>query len=284
MSKTIVLIHGAWLSPASWDGFRSRYEAQGFRVVAPGWPYDDRPVVELRRSPNPALARVGIKEIVDHYEMLIRALPESPIIMGHSFGGLFVQLLLDRGLGTAGVAIDPGAPRGVLPGPLTLRTALPIFTAWNGWKRILTMSFEDFASGFANKLPQAQQRAAYDRYIVPTPGRIYWQGAFGIHTKVNWSNPNRAPLLLTAAEFDRTVQSSMVRANYRKQLKAPSVTALKEFPKRSHFLCVEPGWEEVADYALEWAITHGRAGSQAPTYPASSVRSERAPMAAAPPQ
>jgi pimeloyl-ACP methyl ester carboxylesterase len=60
MSKTIMLIHGAWLNAHSWEGFKARYEARGYTVIAPSWPLDDRSPAELRASPNPALAKVGI--------------------------------------------------------------------------------------------------------------------------------------------------------------------------------------------------------------------------------
>jgi pimeloyl-ACP methyl ester carboxylesterase len=258
MTKTVVLVHGAWLTPASWDRFRGRYEAAGYTVVTPAWPYLDRTPAELRRAPNPAQGQLGIRQIVDHLDAIIRALPEPPIIMGHSFGGLFTQLLLDRGLGAAGVAIDPGPPFGVPAHPLAVWTSRKVFLGWATWNRAMLMNLDGFAEGFAQLLPAAEMKPAYERYIVPSPGRIFWQAVLGIGSKVRWDNPDRAPLLLTAGEFDRTVPAPMVRANYRKQLRAPSATAIKEFAGRSHFLCNEKGWEEVADYALEWAATHAR--------------------------
>ena len=105
MSKTIMLIHGAWLDAHSWEGFKARYEAKGYTVVAPSWPLDDRSPAELRASPNPVLAKVGINELIDHYDRVIRALPEPPILIGHSLGGTVTQHLLDRGLGMAGVVV-----------------------------------------------------------------------------------------------------------------------------------------------------------------------------------
>jgi pimeloyl-ACP methyl ester carboxylesterase len=258
MSKTVLLIHGAWLTPASWQGFRKRFEAKGYKVVAPPWPLEDVPIQELRRNPHPDLRKMTVTKIVDHYDKLIRALPESPIIIGHSFGGVFTELLLDRGLGVAGVAIDPAPIRGVFPPPRMLLSALPIFLAWMGWNRVLTMSYHAFATTFAQTLPEAKKKPAYDRYIVPTPGRIFYQGAFGIGTSINANNPNRAPLLLITGEEDITVTPPSVQVAYNKQRKAPSLTELKMFPGRSHFLCIEPGWEEVADYALAWASKNAR--------------------------
>jgi hypothetical protein len=160
-----------------WTSFRDFFEAKGHRVVVPEWPYLDRPVEELRRSPDPRLAKMTIKGLVDHFEKQIRDLPEQPVLIGHSFGGLIVQMLLDRGLGAAGVAIDAAPPRGVLPSVTAIGSALPVLLMWRGWSRIASMSFKSFSTTIANTLSQSEQRRAYDRYIVPTPGRIYFQGA-----------------------------------------------------------------------------------------------------------
>ena len=258
MSKTIMLVHGAWVTTDCWTSFRDFFEDKGYRVVVPEWPYLDRPVEELRRSPDPRLAKMTIKGLVDHFEKQIRDLPEQPVLIGHSFGGLIVQMLLDRGLGAAGVAIDPAPPRGVLPSVTAIWSALPVLLMWRGWSRIASMSFKSFSTTIANTLSQSEQRRAYDRYIVPTPGRIYFQAALGVGNAVDFANPKRPPLLLTAASEDRTVTSSMVKAMYRKHSRAPSRTDIHEFPNRSHWLIAEPGWEEVADKALKWAEVNAK--------------------------
>lgn len=115
------------------------------------------------------------------------------------------------------MAIDPAAPRGVIVGPTALISALPVLFARNGWNRVLTMTFEGFSKNFANGLPEGEKRAAYERQIVPTPGRIYFDGAIGIGTGVNWKNPDRAPLLLIDGGKDHNVTPGMVEATYRKQ-------------------------------------------------------------------
>src|SRR5262245_54044057 len=96
MSKTIMLIHGAWLNAHSWEGFKARYEARGYTVIAPSWPFDNRSPAELRASPEPALAKIGINELINHYDSLIRALPEPPVLIGHSFGATVRQPFLHR--------------------------------------------------------------------------------------------------------------------------------------------------------------------------------------------
>ena len=256
MSRKIVFIHGAWVTPLCWEKFQARYEERGYECLAPAWPYDDRPVEDLRRDPAPQILHLGIAEIVDHYDAIIRGLDEPPILVGHSFGGLFVQLLLDRRLGAAGVAIDPAPPRGVLPGPTALVSSFFVLTTWRSWKKVLTFPYHAFAGSFVQNLPEAEQRAAYDRYVVPTPGRIFLQDALGVGTHIDYDSSNRAPLLLIAGEIDRTVQASMVRANYRKYRRSAADVDFEEFPGRTHWLIASPGWEEVADFALRWAEEH----------------------------
>lgn len=258
---TVVLIHGAWMSPSCWNKFKGRYEAKGYTCIAPPWPYEDRPITELRRAPAPALAGVGITEIVDHYAALVGRMAPPPLLIGHSFGGLFVQMLLDRGLGASGVAIDSAPPKGVLPGLNAIRAGGPVLKTWQGWRKILTLSFASFQWGWAHTLPEAEQREAYERHVIPTPGRIFFQAAFaqfGDATRVNVKNDARAPLLLIAGDLDRTVEAGMNRANLRQYRGSSAVTDWKEFAGRTHWLISGPGWEEIADFALDWAERRAR--------------------------
>ena len=145
-------------------------------MIAPDWPYDDRPPAELRASPRPELAQLGQREILDHYERIIRDAREPPIIIGHSAGGTFTQHLLDRGLGAAGVAIDPAPTPGVPLYPHAIVSALPVFIDPLSWRKAKVMSRKFFANRFAQTAPRDQVDALYDRYIVPTPGKVYWDG------------------------------------------------------------------------------------------------------------
>lgn len=256
MTKTIVLIHGAWLNSASWAGFKARYEARGYTVIAPDWPFDDRTPAELRDFPRKELARIGQVDIFDHYDRIIRALPEAPILIGHSMGGVAVQHLLDRGLGVAGVAINPAPTPGVPLGPHAIVSALPVFLDLFSWKKTKTMSRKFFAERFAQTAPRDQVTALYDAYIVPTPGKVYWDGVTGASGKITWKNPGRAPLLLIAGEIDLIADAAMVRNIYKQQKKAPTRTDYKEYPGRSHWNCMDAGWEAVADDALNWAVEH----------------------------
>ena len=255
MPQIVVLIHGAWLTPSSLEPFRRRYEAAGNTVLVPAWPFHDRPVSQLRSTPHPDLGRLTIGQIADHFEAIVRAQPHPPVLVGHSMGGLVVQMLLDRGLGAAGIAITPAPARGIIPTPTALRAALPNLLTWRGWSRVLHMSKERFAWGFANSLSPAEQAEAFDKHVVPTSGRLYYQLALGIGSGVRFRNPQRPPLLLVAGDKDRTVEPSMVRANYKKYQRSGAVTEYRVFAGRPHCLIGSPGWEEIADYAIEWCMS-----------------------------
>jgi pimeloyl-ACP methyl ester carboxylesterase len=253
MTNTIVLIHGAWLNSLSWENVKARYEARGYTVITPDWPFDDREPAALRAQPVPALARIGQREIVDHYDRIVRQLPEQPILIGHSLGGVIVQQLLARGLGVAGVAINPAPTPGVPLGPQAIVSALPVLGDPLSWRKVKHMSLDFFRTRFAQTAIDPE--TTYERYIVPTPGKAYWTGVVGA-MKIDWAGQDRAPLLLIGGGRDLIADASMTDAIYRKQKQAASRTELKIFAERSHWTLMDKGWETVADLALNWAVEH----------------------------
>lgn len=256
MPDTVMLIHDAGLTPAAWDRVRRRFGLLGYTVLAPAWPHADMPLDRLRQWPPRPLAALTLGGLVAHHAQLARALEAPPILVGHGVGGLVVQLLLDRGIGRAGVALASAPITSGLPSPVGAIRALH---ALGGWRRPRQMTFARFARDVAQTLPETEKRPAYDLYVAPAPGRLTLQVAAGIGAHVRAGNPKRAPLLLAVGDKDRTIHPSRVRAAYRMQRRAPSPTALEIFPGRSHFLIAEPGWEEVADFAIGWTRTHAAA-------------------------
>lgn len=256
MSKTIIFVHGAWMTPLCWESFISFFEPKGYKYLAPAWPYKDKPVAELKKNPDPNLAKLGITQIVDHYAKIINEQSEPPILIGHSFGGLFVQMLLDRGLGAAGVAIDSAAPKGVLPLYWSaLKSNFGVFTTIGGWNKVVHMSFKGFQYAWVHLLPENEQKAAYDRYVVPETGRIFFQAAaapLNNLSKVNFQNAKRAPLLLIAGAADRICPAAQNKINFDKYKNSSAVTDYKVFDNRTHWIVAQPGWQEVASYIADW--------------------------------
>ena len=262
-SHEIVLIHGLWMTSASWTKWVSRYTSQGYHVIARSWPGMEGDIEELRRDPS-AIATLGIGEIVDHYERIIRGLDSAPFIMGHSFGGLITQILLDRGLGAAGVAIAPAPVKGIFFLPLsTLRVSFPALSNPANNRRAVPLTPEQFHYAFTNNLSEAESLAVYEKYAVPGPDHILFQAAFAnfnphAATAVDFQNPDRAPLLLIAGGNDHVSPASVVESNFRLYRNSKALAEYKEFPGRTHYTLGQDGWEEVADYALTWAKTHAR--------------------------
>jgi pimeloyl-ACP methyl ester carboxylesterase len=258
-SRTIVLIHGLWMTPRSWENFRKYYEVRGFRVIAPAWPGMKGEVEHLRQDAT-SLQGLGVTEIADHYEKIVRKLSVPPILIGHSFGGLIVQILLDRGLGAAGVAIDSVAPQGVLALPLSaLKSASPALLSPANYWGTVPLSFKEFQYAFANTMSEVDAIEAYERYAIPGPGRPIFQAASAnlnpfAATRVNYNNGSRAPLLLIAGTEDHQIPPSLNRENFRKYSRSKAVTEFKEFAGRSHLIIAQEGWKEVAEYSLSWSL------------------------------
>jgi pimeloyl-ACP methyl ester carboxylesterase len=258
MAKTVVLLHGAWMTPVCWRPFQDYLTARGFTVLAPAWPGKDRSVAEIRRDPS-ALAGLGGGEIVEHYAAIVSALPEPPILIGHSFGGLFTQLLLSRGLGAAGIAIDSAPPRGPLTARLSAYRSLgKVVANPANRRRVVRWSFEQFRYAFVNTLPESEARAVYDEFVTPETGRIFFQVALSALDRhspfvVDFAKPDRAPLLLVAGERDHIVPAALNRANHRRYRRSPARTDFVEFAGRTHWIIAQPGWDEVAAYCADWA-------------------------------
>ncbi|MGH3021570.1 MAG: alpha/beta hydrolase [Gaiellaceae bacterium] len=252
-----MFIHGAWLSSRSWDTFAEYFESRGFEVSAPEWPRKEGDVEELRAAAE-ELKGLGIREIVDHYEEQIRVLHEPPVLIGHSFGGLIVELLLDRGLGRAGVAMSPAPPKGILVLPFSsLKAASPALAHPSRWHGVVALTLEEFTYGFVNTFSPEDATAAYEKYAVPETGQIFYEAGFAnFHmnppTEVRFKGEDRAPLLIVGAEEDHTVPASLAKKQYDRYKGSAARTDYLEFPGRPHLMMVADGGEEIAGGIESW--------------------------------
>jgi non-heme chloroperoxidase len=252
-----VFIHGLWLLPSSWDRWAEVFEQAGFAAVTPSWPDDPETIEEARAHPE-ILAGKTLGQIADHVVEVIQALTKKPVVMGHSTGGLLAQMIADRGLSAATVAIDPGPFRGVLPLPVSaLRSAAPVLTNPLNRKRAVTLSLDQFKYGWANALGDDEAKELYDSYHVAAPGVALMQMANAninpwTEAKLDPANPDRGPLLIIDGEKDHTVPWAIANASYKRQRRNPAVTEITKVPNRGHSLTIDSGWREVADTALKF--------------------------------
>ena len=253
----LILIHGAWLTSRSWQNFSDYFDERGFAVSAPEWPRKHGEVEELRESSD-EIKGLGLAEIVDHYEAQVRALERPPVLIGHSYGGLIVELLLDRGLGRAGVAMSPAPPKGILVLPFsTLKAAAPALAHPSRWHGVVPLTLEEFTYGFVNTFSPEDAKAAYEAYAVPETGQIFYEAGFAnfhLHppTEVHFTSGERAPLLIVGAEQDHTVPASLSHKQYAKYEKSDARTDYLEFEGRPHLMMVAEGWEEIAAAIESW--------------------------------
>jgi pimeloyl-ACP methyl ester carboxylesterase len=249
-SKTIVFVHGMYMTPLCWEQWVDRFQSKGYRCLAPAWPGRDQPVEVLRRRhPDPQFGRLTLTGVLEHLTQFIQQLDEKPILVGHSMGGLIVQLLLQKDLAAAAVALDSAPPFGVFTVKWSfLKSNWPHITPFAAQSRPIEMTFERFQYTFVNTLPLAEQRAAYERYVVPESRRVPRES---LTARIDFKQPH-PPLLLIAGSADHIIPASLNKSNYAKYRSSPSVTGFKEFAGRTHFIVGQQGWEEVADYVLGW--------------------------------
>ncbi len=252
-TRSIVFITGAFVTSACWDEWREYFERRGFSTIAPPWPFKVGTAAELRdKQPNDIeLARLTLPQLIDHYAAIVKSYPEKPIVIGHSLGGLITQILVNRDLVAAGVAIHSVPTLGVFPYEFSFLKAgwksLGLFTSIN---KTYLMSFKDWQYAFVNDMPLIEQKAAYEKFTIPESKRVA-RGGLTSAASVDYAKAH-PPLLLTAGTTDNIIPAHLNYRNFRKYKKNGSVLDYKEFEGRNHFVLGQPGWEADAAYVLDW--------------------------------
>jgi len=253
--QPVMFVHGLWLLPSSWDRWAKLFEEAGYAALTPGWPDDPETVAEANANPE-VFARKTVGQVTDHYTWIARSLKKKPAIIGHSFGGLIVQILAGRELAAATVAIDPAPFRGVLPLPLSsVKSAWPVLGNPANYNRAVPLTFEQFRFGFANAVSEEEAKTLYDTFAVPAPGAPLFQAAAAninpwTEVRVDTGNPKRGPLLIVSGEKDNTVPWAISNASFKREEQNAAVTEIVEMPNRGHALTIDSGWREVAETAV----------------------------------
>src|SRR5262249_6893234 len=216
---------------------------------------DPETTAEGKTHPE-AFANKGVGDIADHTEQVVLRLNKKPALIGHSFGGLMVQMIAGHGLSAATVAISPAPFRGVLPLPASaVKSGWPILHNPANRHRAVALSFEQFQYGFANAVSEHEAQELFEQYAVPGAGEPLFQAAAAnlnpwTDVQVDTTNRNRGPLLIITADQDHTVPFAVSNAAFQQQETNIGVTEIVEMHDRGHALTIDHGWRDVAEASL----------------------------------
>jgi pimeloyl-ACP methyl ester carboxylesterase len=253
-SKTIIFIHGLHENAHSWTNWKPFFENLGYLCYTPNYPYHEGKAVELRQNPNTLLANVRMRDVVSHYTEFIDSLADKtpPILIGHSMGGLIVQKLIQAQKGSLGVCITSASPRGVLSFKWSfIKSNIGTINPLKG-NSLFCGSRDWFHYAICNTLTRQESDAIYENAVIPESRNIP-RSSRGIDGKIDFKIPH-APLLFVSAEKDHIIPISLNIKNVKSYKDKNSITEFKEFKGRSHSICVQSGWEEVAQFIEDWIL------------------------------
>lgn len=250
--KTVLFITGAFVGNNCWDEWRAYFEEKGYHTIAPPWPAKDAsPQVLRSRQPDALIAANRLLALTDYYSNIAENLPEQFVLIGHSIGGLIVQLLLQRELGAAGVAIHPVPPQGIVTfQPSFLKAGWGPLGFFTSARKSFLMSLQQWQYAFTNGMDEETQKKTYEAFAIPE-SKLIVRDTITKAARVDFKKPH-APLLITSGTEDHTIPASLNYANYKKYSDKYSITDYREFTGRNHFVLGQPTWREDADYILQW--------------------------------
>lgn len=252
-SKTILFITGAFVHHSCWNNWVEYFNGQGYRTVNLPWPHKESDPRTLRnRQPDAGLASLSLPELLAYYQKIAADLPEKPIVIGHSYGGLIAQVLLNKGFASACVAIHAVPPQGVIPYEVNFyrsnTKALGFFTSL---RKTYLMSYRSWQFVFANGLDPGMQKSSYYELAIPESKRVL-QGGLTKAAKIDFKKPH-PPLLILGGTQDHCIPSHLCRRVYQHYTHASSVTTFVE-KHRNHMVLGLPTWREDAEFVLEWIL------------------------------
>lgn len=249
-SKTIVLIHGLFVNNTSWTAWKTYFEAKGYTVYTPANPGHDGDPAALRKNIHPQLTETGFEDVVMNIVKLIDTLPEKPIVVGHSLAGLVVQKLIEMDKAVAGISIDGAPPKNVFAPLATIKVVLPVVNFFKGNSAFLG-SREWYHNAFFNNYSRQESDKLFDEIAVPESRKIARDTLLKSFAKVDFKKPHK-PLLFIGGEKDNIFSSAFTKRIAGSYKDKNSIVDFKEFKGRSHFICGEEGWQEVADHIISW--------------------------------
>lgn len=249
-SKTIIFIHGLFVNNTSWTEWKKYFEAKGYTVHTPANPGHEGNPADLRKNIHADLTKTGFEDVVNNIIKLIDTLPEKPIVVGHSLAGLVVQKLIELDKVEAGISIDGAPPKNILAPFSTVKIVLPVVNPFKGGSAFIG-SKEWYHRAFFNNYSRQESDALYETVAVPESRKIARDTLLKSFAKIDFKKPHK-PILFIGGANDNIFPASFSQKIANSYQDKNSISDFKKFDGRSHFICGEKNWEEVADYVLNW--------------------------------
>ena len=253
-SKTVVFIHGLFMNNKTWEDWKALFEKQGYTCYAPAHPKHEGLPKELRANPPKGLEEVQFQDWITNLEQFIDELPEKPILVGHSFGGLTAQKLVESGRAEAAILISSAPPKGVIalrPSFLRANNKVVSRSAGNSIFNPLEAEYKDwFHYSITNTMTKEQSDAFFEQFAVPE-SRQTPRASLQDIAKIDTQKPH-VPMLFLGGLEDVIVPNVLLRRTIKRYKDKNSIVDYKFYPGKDHAICGAPGWEEVAEYSLNW--------------------------------
>jgi pimeloyl-ACP methyl ester carboxylesterase len=252
-SKSIVFIHGMYQNDHSWKNWKEYFEKKGYKVYTPTYPYHTGSPQYLNENINPKLADLTFKPVLDYMMAFVDSLPEKPIIIGHSIGGLVMQKLVEADKAALGIALAPANPPKI--SVLNWRYIRSNFRMINPFRRrdIVCRPKDEYKwlnFTFFNTLDDSTAKLEIEKYFVPESRKLAKSTAKEC-TPINFSKPH-VPMLFISGEKDNDLPPPLIYKNYLAYTHKESKLDYYKFPNKSHYIASEPGWEDVVKYVHDW--------------------------------
>lgn len=238
------------MNNTSWKEWKAYFEAQGYTVHTPANPGHKVDPKDLKKNIPSDLKDVGFDDVVKYLSAFIETLPEKPIIIGHSFGGLMVQKLIDMGKAVAGVSIDGAPPKNVMAPFSTVKIVWPVVNFFKG-NTVFLGSKEWYHKAFFNNYSKAESDELYEAVAAPESRKLAKDTLFKSSAKLNLKKPHE-PLLFIGGGNNNIFPAAFTKKIADAYKDKNSIVDYKIFEGRSHFIAGEKSWEEVAGYVLSW--------------------------------
>ena len=249
-SKTVVFIHGLFLNNQSWAKWETFFKEKGYTIYAPTYPSHEGIPSELRKNAPDSLGYVTFTQVVNKMEAFIETLPEKPIIVGHSMGGLVAQKLIEKDLAEAAIIISSAPPKGVITLKFSFaKSNLGLLNPFKG-NSIHYPTKKWFHYAFTNTLTREESDSIFDEFVVPESRNIPRE-TLKKAGKIDFKKPH-APMLFISGKEDHIIPASLNKKNFKRYKDEKSIREHKIFEGRDHFIAGEDGWKEVANYVYNW--------------------------------